>query len=602
MSTEKEAFDLLELLSLKYPGEPWGLSPGEFYSPGKAKDGEYSRCLKEGRAAHPIPEEHEPASQRSKEPLLTAEQVAVRLQEAHRQGIAGAELEVLISNLHADLHPLQLKELSKAAAAAVERERQLEQEAARLAAEADRQEIAGGITLDSLLPQATADAISSRCRAMPYSPLLLAVTFLTTIAGLTKQGTKVNGNPATRFTVPTNLFTAAVACSGRKKTPLITALVNEPTEVIRQELTKDFARAMADWKEGCKGVKKDDRPLPPQPAHAVVNDYTGERLAVLLQEHDRRGLAVLVLRDELSGLFGSLNQYRGGRGADEQLLLELFDGGAYTSLRVKGDRAYSRSHVAIFGNIQPAILSQLIGGADPSGKWARFLFCELPETVAELPTVVSPEQEAAIAAAAQHLQDIAMAVYTLPPAEYRLEPAAIAHFARFELQQQQQNLTANLDTVKALHGKAAGKVLRVAGLLHILQRVAEPAMPEPHIIPLVTLQNAILLVEVLNQWAIGFHAEAAAAAVGGIDNMMRRVHNASANADKQWVSWRDFSRCLSPKQRERIDRIAFEQVVHRLAGSNRQTTDKTDKPTSRWGETGMGTGGKLQYRAICGPI
>ena len=135
------------------------------------------------------------------------------------------------------------------------------------------------------------------------------------------------------------------------------------------------------------------------PAHGVVNDYTGEALANLLQEHDRQGLAVLVLRDELSGLFGSLNAYRGGRGADEQMLLELFDGGSYTGLRVKGDRAYSRSHVAIFGNIQPVILSALVGGSDPSGKWARFLFCAMPEKVVALPTVVSKEQEQKISAA-----------------------------------------------------------------------------------------------------------------------------------------------------------------------------------------------------------
>ena len=80
--------------------------------------------------------------------------------------------------------------------------------------------------------------------------------------------------------------------------------------------------------------------------------------------------------------------YRGGRGADEQMLLELFDGGAYTSIRVRGDRAYGGSHVAILGNIQPAVLKGLVAGTDPSGKWARFLFCSLPERIAPLPLEV----------------------------------------------------------------------------------------------------------------------------------------------------------------------------------------------------------------------
>jgi hypothetical protein len=54
MSAEREAFDALELLSTAFPGEPWGLNPDELYSPSKAKEGDYTRRVKEGRAAHPL--------------------------------------------------------------------------------------------------------------------------------------------------------------------------------------------------------------------------------------------------------------------------------------------------------------------------------------------------------------------------------------------------------------------------------------------------------------------------------------------------------------------------------------------------------------------
>lgn len=84
----------------------------------------------------------------------------------------------------------------------------------------------------------------------------------------------------------------------------------------------------------------------------------------LLHELDKRGLSVLVLRDELSGLFGAMNAYRSGKGADEQQLLELFDGHAFTSLRVTaGDRSYERCQVSIYGAIQPGVLRELIKGA-----------------------------------------------------------------------------------------------------------------------------------------------------------------------------------------------------------------------------------------------
>jgi len=554
----------------------------------------------------------EPSQRQENSPeLLTADQVADQLKEAHRNGVAGTELQVFIAKLAeaSALHPQRLNTISDSAGKDVEREAALEREAQALRKEADRQEIAAHITLADLFPAQLAEQIAVRVKDMPYDPLVVAITWITTMAGLTKQGTTVNGNPATRFVVPTNLFTACVASSGRKKTPLINAMVMEPTEKIQLELRQQYTREIKQWEESTRGTKKEDRPEKPRPVYALVNDYTGEALASLLQDLDRRGLAVLVARDELAGLFGALDAYRGGRGADEQMLLELFDGGAHTSLRVRGDRAYSRSHVAILGNIQPSVLKGLVCGADPSGKWARFLFCSLPETIASLPLEVSQEREQATATAVEYLQTVAKTVYCLSPVEYRLEASALAHFVTFEYQQQQQNIAADLDTVRALYGKAAGKVLRVAGLLHILHLACDINMTDPQTIRLDTLRKAILLVDTLNQWAINFHTDAAAEAVGGIDNLMARVHNASANAGKKWISWRDFSRKLSRTQRGSISRQAFDHVVDRLAevsaagaDGSRQADKKDPIPCIQWGESRRTKDGKAEYRAIKGPI
>jgi hypothetical protein len=530
---------------------------------------------------------------------LTHEQVAEKLRESHRAGISGADLPLLVISLseQTGIYPSELRKISDDIAAEVQRESIADKEAVRMAAEADRQEIAGAITLTSMLPQTLAEAIRTRCEWMPYDPILLTITFLTTMSGLTKLGTKVIGNRGTRFIVPTNLFTAVVAETGRKKTPLIAAMVTEPTAIIRKELEDHHTRAMAEWRTSCKGVKRDDRPPPPVQAHAVVNDYTGEALASLLQEHERLGYAALVLRDELAGLFGSLNAYRPG--ADEQMLLELFDGGAYTSLRVRGDRSYSRSHLSIFGNIQPAVLSGLVGGKDSSGKWARFIFCPLRDKITPLPTEISQDQEDEITEAISYLQTIAKKVYCLAPAEYQLEPAAVMSLSAFDAMQQQQNQTAELETIQALHGKSAGKVLRVAGLLHILQRVCNQQEGDCLTIRLDTLQKAIVLVDMLNQWAAGFHADAAAEAMGGITNLMKRVHNASAHKGNSWICWRVFSRSLSQKQQRQITRQAFEQVVGHLSVG---ATDNSRQTDMRWGEKRQKDRGGIEYRAIRAPI
>lgn len=57
MTTEKDAFERLELLSPAYPGEAWGLKHGELFSPSKAGECEYTKRLKQALAAHPPTEE-----------------------------------------------------------------------------------------------------------------------------------------------------------------------------------------------------------------------------------------------------------------------------------------------------------------------------------------------------------------------------------------------------------------------------------------------------------------------------------------------------------------------------------------------------------------
>lgn len=53
MSTELDAFHEVEALSGKHPGEPWCLQPVEFFQPALAKEGTYSKRLKDAHKAHP---------------------------------------------------------------------------------------------------------------------------------------------------------------------------------------------------------------------------------------------------------------------------------------------------------------------------------------------------------------------------------------------------------------------------------------------------------------------------------------------------------------------------------------------------------------------
>jgi len=376
-----------------------------------------------------------------------------------------------------------------------------------------------------------------------------------------------------------------VGRSGQKKTPLEKLLVRRPAQELKREMAAANTRAMEAWREQCKGCKtKDERPPKPVAIYLQVQDYTGEAFVQQLQELDKRGLSVLVLRDELSGLFGAMNAYRSGRGSDEQQLLELFDGQAYTSLRVSaGDRSYDRCQVSIYGAIQPGVLRELIKGGDPSGKWARFLFSPLPEITVPLPTHITAEGVAVVNRANQDLQVYARRIYTMPAQRYQLDLEAIEAFSAYEHDKQIQAQQARLDAQGALYGKSAGKVLRVAVLLHLLELAVlnEPGEGE---VPVATLQRAIELVDAMDDWALGFHEQAAAGdEQGGVSSLMRRIHTLARKA-RSAVTWGQLRQQMNAKEKKGIDAGLAEQAMQALAELG-------------VGEVSEGPRGGLLYRA-----
>jgi hypothetical protein len=99
---------------------------------------------------------------------------------------------------------------------------------------------------------------------------------------------------------------------------------------------------------------KPDKPIC---RRAIVGNITVEKLVTLLADNPR---GVLSLHDELTSLISSLNQYKGGRGNDQQFYLSAWNCAPYPYDRVsRGDALLSRPFLSIFGNILPTLLPRL---------------------------------------------------------------------------------------------------------------------------------------------------------------------------------------------------------------------------------------------------
>ena len=365
-------------------------------------------------------------------------------------------------------------------------------------------------SLAGLLPSDLAAAVELLNRPLPTDDLSAVVALLTGYSGLLKLGTRVA--PSVSYSVPANLYTAMVMPSGGAKSSAKTTLVDNPAKDLRKELKDIHDRAMQAWKKDSQGVKPADRDPAPRPSFPHLNQYTPAALSRQLQLHESKGLGLLLVRDEMSAMLKALaaDTEHGSGGADGQLL-EAFDGTGSTQILIGKDgagevRSYEDCHLSVFGTVQPAVLKELINGADPLGKFARFLCCRIPRNPLVLDDSDPTDEEWNRHQDAEAvLRNYATKLFTMPPRTYRLSLEARKQFNPwFRQYQERALLPGTSEMISALLGKSAAHSLRLAGVLHLLQ-IVNGAVESSELISRSTMDKAMAVVDQLLQETEAFH-------------------------------------------------------------------------------------------------
>jgi len=611
--TERACFDLLGLAGQ--------LADGEAFSPNRAKGRAYSRrwlrwseaeenrdavaqVLTWERAAElervttegiidpaDVPELEQPSAPgpapapAAPPSPLTLEQAAREIRILVLAGTPRLALEQQLAALasRADVHPSQLRPLLGAIEAEQVAAAQVAAEQQRIEAAAERSAVAAQmLSLSEILPPSLADAIRIRTQYLPIDPLAAAALFATTAAGVLKLGSKLVASRRCDFKVPLNIFSALVGRSGIKKSPAWEMLVSAPMAPIEDDLARQAARALRSWEDENRGKKPAERTEKPKTPRALCSEFTGEALSKQLAIQEKAGLALAVAREELGGLFSGLNQYKqGGRGSEQQQLLELYGGAGSSALRASSDeggRFYARSQVSITGTIQPRVLKDLVSSDDGSGLWARFLFLPVPDVVVRLPAEECEADALAMEAAAALLEHTIGDLYRLPPVTLELSDEARRQFVEYEFRCQNDARRSLLDTQCAAWSKAPGKALRVAGVLHLLHRVAVDGERSEQVTARM-LQTAENMVDSLTEWALGLHEAAEGGQAGGASDLMERVHKLALRRGVP-IAWGDVVSSLSPRARKEIDAGAAGAAVDALVALG--VGSRTEAPRGGW--------------------
>lgn len=235
-----------------------------------------------------------------------------------------------------------------------------------------------------MLPRVVEEYAFEHGELIGVSPAMIAIPALVACAAALHDGVKIQPKRYDAgWTESARLWCAVVGSPSVRKTPAIKRATSRIRR-IDMDLHDENSRAMADYEqqmEQYKEAKKEARktgdyvppPVEPPVVRMVVEDITVEALSEVLKDNAR---GVLCIQDELSGWFGSMDAYNGGKAGskDRAHWLEAYNGGGRVVDRVmRGTLKIPNWSVSMIGGIQPDAIRRIAQNMTDDGLMQRFM-------------------------------------------------------------------------------------------------------------------------------------------------------------------------------------------------------------------------------------
>jgi hypothetical protein len=219
-----------------------------------------------------------------------------------------------------------------------------------------------------LLPPVIEQFARANGDQMGADPAGLAVAALVTCAAAIPDAIKIKVKRHDDWHESARLWAALMGPPSAKKSPIISA-ATAPLCRLDVEMMRQWQKRVQEYDALAPDEKK-GKQRPPQ-TRLRIEDATIEAAQQVLEGSP---WGVLMLQDEMSGFFGAMDKYNGGKGAsaDRAFWLRSFNGGQFALNRVsRGAAIIDNLSVSMLGGIQPEPLRKIAGDAVDDGLLQR---------------------------------------------------------------------------------------------------------------------------------------------------------------------------------------------------------------------------------------
>ncbi|MBY5503123.1 DUF3987 domain-containing protein [Rhizobium leguminosarum] len=332
---------------------------------------------------------------------------------------------------------------------------------------------------DGLLPSAIEEFARSQAEIMGVDPGGLAVSALAVCAAAIPDSITIKVKRYDDWQESARIWVALIGNPSAKKSPIINA-ASRPLRAIDEKLVREYLHEKRKYDAIGKDAKAET--YPPKQIRVRIEDVTIEATQEILRDSTQ---GVLLVRDELSGWFGSMEKYGSGKGAaaDRSFWLQSFNGGSYSVNRVgRGVVAIDNLSVSMLGGIQPEPIRKIATDAADDGLLQRLF-----------PIVLGPSSvgvDAPPAAAVGEYSGLVQRLHTLQRpmlggmSEVPLKFDAAGQALRQDLSEKHHEMQASWEIINkklAAHiGKYDGLFARLCVLWHCIESTsARPASVIP---------------------------------------------------------------------------------------------------------------------------